>query len=76
MVAPVVAEIAQELEGQVKVCKLDVDEAQDIAANYGVASIPTLMVFKDGQVVKTAWALAQGRHSGAAEVILILIEIF
>jgi len=54
MVAPVVAEIAQELAGQVKVCKLDVDEAQDIAAKYGVASIPTLMVFKDGQVVKTA----------------------
>ena len=35
-----------------KVCKLDVDQAMDIAMSYGVASIPTLILFKDGEIVK------------------------
>ena len=46
------AEIADEYEGKVKVCKLDVDQAMDIAMSYGVASIPTLILFKDGEIVK------------------------
>ena len=54
MIAPVVAEIAQELDGQVKVGKVDVDQNQGLAIRYGVASIPTLMVFKNGRLVKTA----------------------
>lgn len=48
MLAPVVEEIANESE-QYRVCKLNVDDAPDIAARYGVMSIPTLIVFKDGQ---------------------------
>jgi len=52
MVAPIVAEIAEELEGKVKVCKVDVDENQSLAMQYRVASIPTLMVFKNGEPVK------------------------
>ena len=47
-----VSEIADEYEGKVKVCKLDVDQAMDIAMSYGVASIPTLILFKDGEIVK------------------------
>ena len=52
MLAPTVSEIADEYEGKVKVCKLDVDQAMDISMFYGVASIPTLILFKDGEIVK------------------------
>lgn len=51
MVIPIVDEIARDMAGQVKVCKVNVDECQDLAANYNVMSIPTLMIFKGGQVV-------------------------
>ena len=54
MVAPVVAEIAAEMAGKVKVCKVDVDENRELAMTYRIASIPTLMVFKGGQPVRTA----------------------
>ena len=54
MVAPVVAEIAAENAGVIKVCKVDVDENPGLAAQFGVASIPTLMVFKNGQLVNKA----------------------
>ena len=53
MVAPIVAEIAQELEGKIKVGKVDVDENQQLAMTYRVASIPTLMLFKGGKPVST-----------------------
>lgn len=52
MIAPVVDEIAGEYEGRLKVGKLNVDEHGDIASRYGVMSIPTLMVFKNGQPVE------------------------
>ena len=51
MVLPMVEEIALELAGQAKVCKINVDESPDLAAQFDVASIPTLLVFKNGQVV-------------------------
>ena len=51
MVAPVVDEIAQQYDGQVKVVKLNTDENPGIASQYGIRSIPTLMIFKDGQRV-------------------------
>ncbi|MBO2517211.1 MAG: thioredoxin [Clostridiales bacterium] len=49
MLAPVVEELAEELEGQVIVGKLDVDEAPQLAVKYRVASIPTLIVFENGR---------------------------
>ena len=52
MLSPTVSEIADEYEGKVKVCKLDVDQAMDISMSYGVASIPTLILFKDGEIMK------------------------
>ena len=54
MVAPVVAEIAEENAGRIKVCKVDVDENPGLAMQFGVASIPTLMVFKNGVLVNKA----------------------
>ena len=50
-VAPIVEELAGEYPGQLKVVKVDVDESQDVAAKYRIMSIPTIMVFKDGQEV-------------------------
>ena len=54
MLAPTIAQIAKEKQGIVKVCKIDVDEAPELAAQYGVASIPTLKVFVNGEAVKTS----------------------
>ncbi|MDQ0298628.1 thioredoxin 1 [Salibacterium salarium] len=53
MIAPVLEEIDSEMGDQVKIAKLDVDENQETAGKYGVMSIPTLLMFKDGEVVET-----------------------
>lgn len=50
-IAPIVHEIANELEGTAKVVKLNVDESQDISIEYGVRSIPTLIFFKNGEEI-------------------------
>lgn len=52
MIAPVVEEIAGELEGKVGVAKLNVDEYGDIPARYGIMSIPTLILFNNGEEAK------------------------
>lgn len=51
MVAPVVQEIAEHYDGKVKVVKLNTDENPQVASQYGIRSIPTLMIFKGGQRV-------------------------
>jgi thioredoxin 1 len=51
MIAPVLEELATELDGQLVIGKLDVDENPDTSAAYGVLSIPTLLLFKDGEPV-------------------------
>lgn len=68
MLAPVIEEIAEELAGKVKVCKMDVDEEPEIAEEFGVFSIPTLMVIKEGKIVNA--------HTGFApkDDILALID--
>ncbi len=53
MLSPVVDEFAED-HPEVKVAKLDIDEVQEIAIKYGVMSVPTLAVFKNGEVVKNA----------------------
>ena len=50
MLAPFVEEIAEEYDGKVKVCKVDVDQVETLAYKFNVRSIPTLIYFKDGKV--------------------------
>ena len=52
MIAPILEEIAEEYDGQLKIAKLDVDESNLMAMRFGVQGIPTLMLFKNGQPVE------------------------
>ncbi len=52
MIAPLIDKLAEEYQGMAKIAKLNVDEAQEIAMTYGAESIPTLLFFKQGEVVE------------------------
>lgn len=54
MMTPVVEQIAKDMDGTAKVCKVNIDEEQDLAMEYGIMSIPTFLIFKDGKVVNSA----------------------
>nr|WP_322555622.1 thioredoxin [Sporosarcina beigongshangi] len=51
MIAPVLEELDGDFEGKAQIVKVDVDDNQGTASNYGVMSIPTLILFKDGEIV-------------------------
>ena len=51
MIAPIIDQLADEFDGKVKIAKLNVDENRDLATRFKVMSIPTLLLFKDGEVV-------------------------
>ena len=51
MQAPILEELDEQLNGKVKICKLDVDDEPAIAQRFGVMSIPTLMVFRNGEMI-------------------------
>ena len=53
VIAPVLVEIADEYDGKMKICKLDIDENEATPPKYGIRGIPTLMLFKDGNVEAT-----------------------
>ncbi|WP_370216358.1 thioredoxin TrxA [Thalassolituus sp.] len=53
VIAPVLEEIADEYDGKMKVCKLDIDATEDTPPTYGIRGIPTLMLFKNGAVEAT-----------------------
>lgn len=59
--APVLKEVAQNYEGKVKIIKIDVDKNQPIAQRFGVRSIPTLILFKEGNVVWQQAGMMTGR---------------
>ncbi len=52
MIAPILSEIAEEHSGKLKVGKINVDEERELASKYQVSSIPTLLLFKEGKIVK------------------------
>ena len=52
MLAPVISEIAKEFEGKIKVGKINVDEEAELAVRFNIASIPTVLLFENGQVVE------------------------
>jgi len=52
MIAPIVEELASEMEGKASIAKLDIESAQKVTSNYNVTSIPTIILFKDGQEVE------------------------
>ena len=62
MIAPVVEELAKEYDGKLKVTKMDVDANPKTAMQFGIRSIPTLMVFKGGQVVEQIIGAVPKRH--------------
>ncbi len=53
MLSPVIEELANDFDGKAKICKVNTDEEAELSAKFGVRSIPTLIFFKDGQVVDT-----------------------
>lgn len=54
MLSPILAELAAEQEGKVKIAKINVDECPNLCARYGIASIPTVLLFKDGRLCGTS----------------------
>lgn len=62
MIAPILDEVAKEYAGRLKVVKLNIDQNEQTPPKFGIRGIPTLMIFKDGQVVATkVGALAKGQ---------------
>lgn len=59
MMSPIIDEIANEIDDRVKICKLNVDESQNIAIEYNVMSIPTLIIFKNGVMINNIVGLRQ-----------------
>ena len=52
MVSPIIDEIAEEYEGQIKVGKVNVDEEGELAAEFAIVSIPTILIFKNGKIIE------------------------
>lgn len=71
MVAPVIDELAKEFEGKLKIGKLNVDENSNTPGKFGIMSIPSVFIFKNGQVVKTLVG-AQSKESYKKEIEEIL----
>lgn len=58
MLAPVISKIAEEYKERVKVCKVNIDEEQELAIKYNIVSIPTIIIFKDGKITDTSVGFA------------------
>jgi thioredoxin 1 len=53
MIAPVIEELAEDFDGKASICKINTDEQQELASKFGIRSIPTILIMKDGEVVET-----------------------
>ena len=53
MIAPILDEVSKDYDGKLRVAKMNVDENRDVPSKYGIRGIPTLMLFKDGQLAAT-----------------------
>ena len=68
MVAPVIEELAREYSGKVKIGKVNVDEEAELAVKYGIVSIPTVLIFKNGEVAeKLVGAQSQDEYEDAID---------
>ncbi len=71
MVAPILDKLAEEFDGRIKITKLNVDENRNTAAQYGIRSIPTMLIFKDGQIGdQIVGALPEGKLRQRLEAVL------
>lgn len=70
MVAPLVDEIAHDQVGRMLVAKVDTDQAQGVATTYGIRSIPTLIVFRDGEEVERSMGFEPERVRGLVEKVV------
>lgn len=59
MLSPIISEIANEYSNSVKVCKVNIDENQDLAIKYNISSVPTLIFLKDGRILKSTVGFCQ-----------------
>lgn len=75
MQSPIVEKLAQDRD-DVKVCKLNIDEQRDIAIEYGVMSIPTIMIVKNGEVTYKEAGLTQKRAGRAASLVCVFRLIY
>lgn len=66
MLAPILDELAQEYDGRIRIGKVNIDEHQELAAQYGIRSIPTLLLFQQGQVAEQLVGLRSKRDLKAA----------
>ena len=66
MIAPLIKEIADEYKDKAKICKLNTDDARDSAMEFGISAIPTIILFKDGQVQKKWVGLTSKKDLAAA----------
>jgi thioredoxin 1 len=73
MIAPVVEQVAQELDGQIKVVKMDIDANPATPGRLGIMSIPTLIIFKDGQPAERTIGYRAGLKSDLTEKLLALV---
>jgi thioredoxin 1 len=62
MIGPVISQLADEYEGKIKICKINVDEEDRLAANHGISSIPALLLYKDGAVISQRNGAAPKRN--------------
>ena len=71
MLAPIIEQLANEYAGRVKVAKLDIDDNHNSAAQYGIQSVPTMIIFQNGQAVKKLVGLTpKNKIAGALDELL------